>query len=333
MALIRTFALVLLEYLLNMGLAMGITFAAVMVLRPLTNRFLRPKYRVALWMMAWVMGVSPSFYSLIGVVRIFPVTFRGWFVPEAGSGSFPIAYVTDLAVEGTKTFTLPGGVQIPFALTEESLNVLAVLAAVFVAGALFFSVRGEKKIKILSRRGEPMDRTWMQERGADMEGVQVRIMPDLPASFVCRVAPGVHNICLQRELPPEQMELVLKHELAHIRASHVWLKGIVSSLLLLYGWNPIMWAAARLACRDMELACDEAVLDQLDEDARRTYARTLVELGSGRHLWSGLTCFGECDAEIRVRSAVRWKRERKWSAVIVWPALILAFLFLFSSPA
>jgi hypothetical protein len=57
-----------------------------------------------------------------------------------------------------------------------------------------------------------------------------------------------------------------------------------------------------------------------------------VELGSGKHLWGGLTCFGESDAEIRVRRVVNWKPEPEWVTVLAWPAVILMFLFLFTSP-
>jgi len=332
MRFLRILPLGMLELLVNQGLALGFTFAVIILLRPLTNRLLRPRYRVVFWLAGWVLGWGASFYRMLGEIRLLPVTFRGWITPQAQGREGLPAYFPDMEQAGDYAVSLPGGVEFPFSVTDGMLNLLALLTVLGFAVLIWWGTREENRLRTLSRRGDPMDEEWHRARGIDPEAVKVRIMPDLPTSYVCRISPGVHYVCLQKELPPEQMELVLKHELAHIRGSHVWGKGLVMSLLLLYWWNPIMWAAYRLVSRDMELACDEAVLAGLEEEERRTYARTLVELGAGKHLWGGLTCFGECDAEIRVRCAVRWKREPVWMGALVWPALILAFLFLFTMP-
>jgi len=329
---VREFLLNMMETLVNQGLALGFTFAVLILLRPVTNRLLRPKYRVIFWLAGWILGWGASFYGMLGYVRVLPVTFRGWITPRLSDVYANPGYFPEMDRAGEYSFVLPGGLEIPFSIGEGMLTFIALLFLAGLVATVWWGCVEENKLKKLSRQGEPMDEAWHRERGIDPNEVRVRIMPDLPASFVCRISPGVHYVCLQKELPKEQMELVLRHELAHVKGSHVWGKGLVMALMLLYWWNPIMWAAYRLVSRDMELACDEAVLDQLDEHERRTYARTLVELGSGKHLWGGLTCFGESDAEIRVRNAVRWKREGRWSAVIVWPVLLLAFLFFFTAP-
>ena len=136
-----------------------------------------------------------------------------------------------------------------------------------------------------------MDRETMAKYGITEKDVAVRLCEGLPASFV-RLGRDTgwgdkvrYVICLQKELPQEWMRLVLLHEMKHIELHHAWYKSIiVIGLTALYRWNPIMWLAYRLTCRDMELACDEAVLEELEPMERRDYARTLVELGSGRHL-------------------------------------------------
>lgn len=328
---LRTFSLHLLELVINRGMLLGLIFAVIILLRPVTNRLLRPKYRVAFWMACWVTGWMSTFYELAGAIQLLPVTFRGWITPRLEGGSNLPGYFPRLEGAGTYTFALPGGGEIPFAVSEGTLNILALLVGVGYAVLLWWCIRKENRFIRCSQQGEPMSPEW-HEAHAVPNGVTVRVMSDLPASFVCRGRGRVYNICLQKELPPGKMELVLKHELAHIRGDHVWYKSLVMGMMLLYGWNPIIWAAYRLTSRDIELACDEAVLKTLDREERREYARTLVELASGKHLWGGLTCFGECDAEIRVRRTVDWKWERAWEKNLVWPALILAFLFLFTSP-
>jgi len=333
MRLIQSLALGFVELFGNIGIALGMTFALVLLLRPVTNRLLRPRYRVAFWMMAWIMGWIWNIYHLAGTIRLLPVTFRGLIVPKGIENHRVPAFIPSLRVPpGEQVFTLPGGGQVPFTLTEGGQIIVALVVAASFALGVWWLSREEKKLRQLVNATPIMSDEWHRAHGVDPEVTCVRIGPGLPASFVCRMAPGIHSICLQTELPPGQMELVLRHELAHIRGRHVWFKGMLAVLIVVYWWNPVFWVAYRLTCRDIELACDEAVLNELDEAGRREYARTLVELGSGKHLWAGLTSFGECDAQVRVRQAVDWKREPEWMSALVWPALILAALFLFTAP-
>lgn len=329
---IKFFGLGLLECFGNIGIAHGLTLLVLILLRPVTNPLLRPKYRVLVWMVACVMGWTWSFYSLAGLIHVLPVTFRGWIVGDTLRRDIP-AYIPELAGAGEKVFTLPTGTEIPFVMTEAMGTALAVGSFVSLAVVIWLMGRKERVVKRLLRETQPMSEQWHWEHGIDPGAVTARIAEGLHASFVCRVRMGYHDICLQKELPREQMELVLRHELSHIKHNHVWFKGILLGLLGFYWWSPVMWIAYRLACRDMELACDEAVLKELDETRRRDYARTLVELGSGKPMWGGLTCFGETDAALRVKHTVNWKGERRWTRYIVLPALLLAFLFFFTPPS
>ena len=62
MLFLRGVALELLQITLNRGLALGFTFAAIILLRPVTNRLLRPRFRVILWIAVWlVCGFGFSF--------------------------------------------------------------------------------------------------------------------------------------------------------------------------------------------------------------------------------------------------------------------------------
>ena len=69
------------------------------------------------------------------------------------------------------------------------------------------------------------------------------------------------------------------------------------------------------------------MLEKLEPAERRDYARTLVELGSGKHLWGSVTSFGECDAALRVRRAARWKPARE--EAVAFSLLLASVLFVF----
>ena len=107
------------------------------------------------------------------------------------------------------------------------------------------------------------------------------------------------------------------------------LKQIATLALLFHWWNPILWLAFRLHIRDMELACDEAVIEKLDGQGRREYAKALVELASGQHLWGGVTSFGECDAAIRVKRVTAWRDRGKLYHRLSLVLTVLLVLFFY----
>ena len=322
---------------LNMGIVLGFTFGALILLRPVTSRLLRPKHQVWLWFAGWYVGFLAMLYDILGRRVRLPFSFRDLVIPrvESGDRAMPL-YIARQVWEGP-TLVLPGGVEasLPDDVFETLLAVLGIVWIVAYVAALIWYSKQERRLRALGRQGEKMDRETMAKYGIFQDNVVVRLCEGLPASFVRLgheegVGDGVRFvICLQKELPEQQLRLILLHEMEHIRLHHAWYKSvIVGGLTVFYWWNPVMWLAYRLTCRDMELACDEAVLEQLGPSERREYAHTLVELGAGRHMWGNLTSFGECDAALRVRRAAVWKRwgeNRTGLSVMLAVGLLLFF--------
>ena len=203
-------------------------------------------------------------------------------------------------------------------------------------GTWIWSTREEGRLKRLGQQGERLPPESVAEFGLDPKTVAVRLCDGLPTSFVRRghdtgAGDGVqHVICLQRELPPERMGLVLRHEGEHIKMRHPWWKMANAISMALFWWSPLHWAAYRLTNRDMELACDQAVLDTLEPEGRREYARMLTELAAGRHLWGSVSAFGECDAAIRIRRAAAWRPKPEWRRGLSLILSLLLILFLFT---
>ena len=325
--------------LINIGLAIGFTFGVLILLRPITGRLLRPKHQVWLWFVGWYVGYLFQVYDMLGRWVPIPFSFRDLIIPrveEGGIRSYPM-YISD-GREGLPSLMLPGGgeVQIPPDFMEKLLPVIGVVWVGALVAALIWYYVQQRRLKELGQRGEKMDRETMAQYGITQKNVVVRLCEGLPTSFVrfghdTGIGDGVRFvICLQKELPREQLRLVLLHEMKHIELHHAWYKSIiVGGLTAFYWWNPVMWLAYRLTCRDMELACDEAVLEQLEPSERRDYARTLVELGSGHHLWGDVTSFGECDAALRVRRAAGWKPEKRvaWITSLTLTFLLAVFFY------
>ena len=129
-------------------------------------------------------------------------------------------------------------------------------------------------------------------------------------------------------MPGEQH--VIAHEKAHLsRRDYLW-KPLGWLLLTVYWFNPLMWAAYILFCRDIELACDEKAVKDMTGSARADYSRTLLSLGSVRRAVSACPlAFGETAVKDRIKTILNYKRPAFWvvaAAIIVCIALAVCFL-------
>ena len=126
------------------------------------------------------------------------------------------------------------------------------------------------------------------------------------------------TVLLPEDLPvgDAQFQLVLAHELAHIRRKDCLRKLLLTVCLCLYWWNPLVWLMVWLANRDMELACDEAVLRALGSDHKKAYALTLLDMAQ-RNPKSAPLCsgFARSSAEERIRAILSFKRIPAWVGI------------------
>ena len=327
----------------NVGLMMGMTFGALILLRPVTNRLLPPRQRVWIWFVGWYTCFLTQIYRLIGKISLLPVSFRALVIPrtERGSNGPLPAFLPDVWKPGDYTVALPGGAEFPVHISAVFQGAVALVWLGTLIGLLLWDSRQSRRLKRIGFQGVKMDGEQRAKYGVDRDNTVVRLCKGLPTSFV-RFGneegfwDGVRFvICLQDDLPGERMELVMRHELEHLRLHHPWQKSVISAAMYFYWWNPILWIAYRLTCRDMELACDEAVMEQLDAKDRREYARTLVDLGAGKPMWGALTSFGECDAALRVRRVAGWKPRKEWTEAlsILLAAVMVLFFYCGSGDA
>lgn len=134
------------------------------------------------------------------------------------------------------------------------------------------------------------------------------------------------TVLLPEDLPvgDAQFQLVLAHELAHIRRKDCLRKLLLTVCLCMYWWNPLVWLMVWLANRDMELACDEAVLRALGPDCKKAYALTLLDMAQ-RNPKSAPLCsgFAKSSAEERIRAILSFKRIPAWVGICVSVLFVL----------
>ena len=327
------------EYL-NTGLASGLILGFLLLLSPVTNRLLAPRRRVWLWGAAWLGAYMPGWFVVLGWLKLLPMTLRDLITPRTREDvdSLPW-FLPEYEWEGTYNLAFPGGGSVQVELNDAiCLSVVVLYVVGFVLAACYMS-RGEKRLDRQKSRGEllpvdhPLNVYANQEQGFVCDqNVDIYLCDDLPTSFVQYGKGRRKQVFLQKELPEQRLELVLKHEVNHFRLGHCWLKGIVTVALVIHWWNPIVWLAYFVACRDLELDCDERTIEELAPDQRREYARTLVELGVGKQLWDAPLCFGECDAAVRVRALTHWEPRKSWRMLVELLLTVLLLLFITGGP-
>ena len=142
------------------------------------------------------------------------------------------------------------------------------------------------------------------------------------------------RIYLPSGLDEVQRQNVLSHERAHLTRRDHWWKPLGFVLLAVYWFNPVLWLAYTLLCRDIELACDERVIRTMDESAVKTYSTVLLACSMPRK--AVITCplaFGEVGVKERVKNALHYKKPAFWVvAASVAVCVVVAVCFLTNPP-
>ena len=125
------------------------------------------------------------------------------------------------------------------------------------------------------------------------------------------------KIFLPFTMDGQALEYVVAHEQAHIRRRDHWWKPLGFLLLTVHWFNPLMWLAYVLLCRDIELACDEKVIKDLGNDQRADYSRALVVCSVNRRvLAASPLAFGEVGVKARVKSVMQYRKPTFWMVVL-----------------
>ena len=142
------------------------------------------------------------------------------------------------------------------------------------------------------------------------------------------------KIYLPFNMNESDMKHVVAHEQAHIRRKdHLW-KPLGFLILVVHWFNPMVWLGYVLLCRDIELACDEKVIKELDRDARADYSQALLACSVNRRMISACPlAFGEVGVKDRVRSVLSYKKPAFWIIIVaVVSCVAVAVCFLTDPP-
>ncbi len=138
---------------------------------------------------------------------------------------------------------------------------------------------------------------------------------NIPSPFVMGI---LHpRIYIPFRLGEEEREYILKHEQYHIKRKDYIVKSVAFLLACIYWFHPLVWLSYFLMARDMEMSCDEYVLQNVSADIRTDYSKSLLAFAANqREIAAGWLAFGETDTRKRVKNVLYFKKHGKWISVV-----------------
>ena len=132
----------------------------------------------------------------------------------------------------------------------------------------------------------------------------------------------------------ETLDCVINHEKAHIQRHDHWWKPLGFLLLTIYWFNPLCWAAYILLCRDIEMACDEKVVRDMDNYQKAAYSQALLDCNFPRRKIAACPlAFGEVGVKRRVKSVLNYKKPAFWIIVLGIIVCVVVSICFLTDPA
>ena len=300
--------------LVNLGLVVGWLILAILIIRLLLRTM--PKWVCcALWGLVALRLICPipleSTFSLIPSAEPIPQESIQTAVPQIDSG----VSVLDEAINPLLSESMapdPGDSADPAQVWS------FVLARIWVAGAVLLLLYGAGSYWALRR----------QVSTATILQPQVKQSEWITSPFVLGLWRPV--IYLPYQITAQDRTQVIAHEQAHIQRKDHWWKLFGFVLLAVYWFQPLLWGAYILFCRDVEAACDEKVIGNMTEEERRTYAAALFHCSTRRRPAAACPlAFGETGVKTRIRHILHYQKPGRWIIGFAGLlALVLAICFL-----
>ena len=303
--------------IVNMSISASWLVVAVLILRLVLKK--APKWvNVLLWGIVAVRLICPfsfeSALSLIPSAETFPEKIISGPSFDVQTGITPIDnrindYLGDRYFEGV---TVPA---------NNGNNVMTILTIVWIIGILLLATYTVISYWRLNRKVDTAVR--YKDNIFQSENVS--------SPFVL----GIINprIYLPFSMNEQDMEHVVAHEQAHIRRKDHWWKPLGFLLLTIHWFNPLMWLAYVLLCRDIELACDEKVIKKLGNEQRADYTQALVACSVNRRMIAACPlAFGEVGVKERVKSVMNYKKPAFWIIILAVIACVVVVVCFLTNP-
>lgn len=291
----------------NLSVTAGWIILGVVILRFIFKK--APKNTLCfLWAIAGARLVFP--FSIESTLSLIPSrqtidTERFVYRPYVETGVSPVDNRINDYLHG-RYFE---GVTVPTDNFADKTDILAVLWIVGIIALLVYGIVSFIKLKLHLKTA-----TLLRDNIYESEYVKTPFVLGI-------IKPKIY---LPYNLKGDSAEYIIRHERAHIERHDNIIKPLAFLITAAYWFNPLVWLAYFLLCRDIELACDERVIKNMDKDSRREYSSALVKNSVDlKRMTVSPVMFCTGDVKERVKSVMKYKKPSFW---IAWSTVAVCII-------
>lgn len=302
---------------LNAGISASYIIIAVILIRLVFKKIPR-KFICVLWAIVGIRLVIPfsieSVFSLIPSAKTIPSNITVAETPAISSG---ISAVNDAVNPVIGKFFSP-----EVGESANPLQIAAFVAAIiWIAGMAAVLIYGIISTALLKKKVSAS--VLLCDNIRQSENV---VSPFILGFFKPK-------IYIPFGMDEDTRKYVVEHENAHIRRHDHQIKPLGFAVLAVYWFNPLVWVAYILLCKDIEVACDEKVICQMNEGSRREYASALLECAVNRRRIAACPlAFGEVGLKERVKGIMNYKKPAFWIIVVAVISCVVAAVCFLTDP-
>lgn len=141
------------------------------------------------------------------------------------------------------------------------------------------------------------------------------------------------RIYIPTQTPQQDRGYILAHERTHLEKGDHWIKMLGFATLAIHWFNPLVWVAYILLCKDIEMACDERVVQFMELQERKEYSTALLNCSSSqvRHAASPVA-FGEVNVKNRIQSILAYRNPSFWAGFLSAMAVVFVTVCFVTNP-
>jgi len=298
----------------NMSLMASVLIVVVLIARVVLRK--APKWIMfLLWGLVAIRLICPfsfeSIFSLLPSAQPVPLDIAMMARPEINSGIPVVNQVVNPIV--TEAFS-PN----PLASANPLQIVIPVLALIWLVGVVGLILYGIVSYVMLYRK----------VKGAIFVKENIKQCDYIDTPFILGMIKPI--IYIPSGMTEEQLIHVVAHENAHIkRRDYLW-KPLGFLILSIHWFNPLVWVAYVLLCKDIEIACDEKVIVSQGADSAISYSQALLECSvNRRNIMMCPLAFGEVSVKARIKHVLNYKKPSFWIIIIaVIVCVVIAICFM-----
>lgn len=303
--------------IVNMSITASYLIVAVVLLRLILNK--APKWiRGILWGLVGIRLVIPfsfeSAFSLIPSSSLVPSVNELQGASDGNTGNLPPVWDFSTGAGATPQSTDVVGIEAPITEVSQAgdISLTTILAIIWLVGLAAMLVYCAASYLRLNKR---VADAVIYRGGKNVIYQSEKVDSPFVLGFF------FPRIYLPFKMDATDMDCVIAHEKAHITRKDHWMKPIAFIILAVYWFNPLVWIAYILLCRDIELACDEKVIKEMGVENKKQYSEALLKCSVPQRLISACPlAFGEVGVKKRIVNVLHYKKPAFW---IILVSLIL----------